>query len=274
VSTLFENLADPDLQIFSFQTVLSTAQKSISYAISNQLNPQDPSSGPFLLEIISDTGPVLHTFLIPIQTFQRLISHKFGDQAIQAIPVLGYQSKEKLSETTYRVVSIAHHRFAPFKEQVHDFDISEQPAALPFHDYHHCLVDSANPIRPIYVELSQFPERMGITGEKATNWKVTCLDREDARWFTRAVNPTEDPTTLLNEILISWGLILSRIHNLPREEMACFIGSRIVAWEKEYSQYGLTYENLRNHILNDVSTKRFCVHLENGYHNKWSAQPT
>lgn len=99
------------------------------------------------------TGNKKVQLVAPPQFTQIIHQVKYPKSAILAEPVLGYSTKEKLSDFKKRVIFIP----SIFSAPTHIHEAPTVPLSITYHDgaYHHAI-ESANPHRKLWVELALF----------------------------------------------------------------------------------------------------------------------
>jgi len=213
------SFSEEECQIFSFQvgpnpaTVFRVIAKGIE-SHSQRLYPFVNMKGPEYLDVL----------MIPPNLFQQFLNLKFGSQAIECSPVIGYRDIEKLSDPTKRVVSICGRSIAPC-HKVHSYDGTKYPASMLFHDYYHCLIESSNPHRPIYAKIAMLP---GIT-QKLKN---LFLDRELVDYLR--LSNGDDLPLVKNLDDCFWGYIFPWIEGDDIQVVLPYIRNHLESWGQEY----------------------------------------
>lgn len=138
-----------------------TPYKTRFFAISRKKDPLLESihtvmeawiQGPFVLKLMD--GAFFSQLILPPDLLHSIYSFQYGPQAIVPTPVLGYFSKEKLSDYHQRVVSIPFPRNAVFyPPRIHEHQALPLSAYLHDANYH-CLIESANPDRGFWTKLA------------------------------------------------------------------------------------------------------------------------
>lgn len=214
------SLSEQDCQIFSFHVELKSP--TIFHLITAGVEMGSRRLYPFVNKKNSNS---LEIIMIPPNVFQRFLNLRFGFQAIQCSPVVGYRSIEKLSDPTKRVVSICGRFVAPC-DQVHCYDGTKYPASMLFHDYYHCLVESSNPHRMIYAQIAMLP---GIT----ERLKMLFLDRELVDYLRLSNGDTLPLIKKVDECF--WNYIFTSIGGEDSQKVLPYILRHLKSWEKEYS---------------------------------------
>jgi len=107
-----------------------------------------------LLLNIDQPNGIIKQIVVPPRLYSALLEAKFGENAMRIDPILGYSSKEKLSDTEKRIQGIPC-PFVQMPKTVHHVIDTRDPLALFWHDQSHLYIESANPHRPFWTELAQ-----------------------------------------------------------------------------------------------------------------------
>jgi len=91
--------------------------------------------------------------VIPPQLWRKMLAARFGNQAVEIKPVLGYRPIEKLSNFNERIIGVPS-PFLPLPSTIHDV-VSVDGIGFYSHDLvYHSYVESANPHREFWTQLA------------------------------------------------------------------------------------------------------------------------
>lgn len=136
-------------------------------------HPNELNWGLFVRRLgLCDGVERVQQMVVPPHLMYAIHKAKWGDNAMLPDPALGFSWKEKLSDTSKRVVSIPSFFLLP--ERVHE--MRADPLSIYHHDLvYHLAIESANPHRKIWADFAKFLGK----AEHGASWMVPIvLDRE------------------------------------------------------------------------------------------------
>lgn len=197
-------------------------------------------------------------FIIPPDMLQGLMDCKFGSQAIQCDPSIGYGSKPKLSDWTKRVLGMFHPFLAPgSKFPIHTFEVKDTFPSLYYHDCWHQLSESSNCHRPLFAKIAlQLPQY--------ENRRNEFLDRPFYSYlslYTHQLSSPFYPNYLPKNAYECFHLIVLKSEQQRSTGIAQILWENIDIWGKEC---GMNSQDIHA-FKNSVDSLR-----ENLKHSEWN----
>lgn len=118
------------------------------------LSSKLPIHGAYLDPHSSNVHTPISTLVVPPRLYQAMLNFKFGPQAMQLLPALGYFTKERLSDPHKRVTTIPC-SLVTLPRKIHGSICVSRGPGFYLHDAkYHLLVESSNSHRAIWIALA------------------------------------------------------------------------------------------------------------------------